>query len=336
MSRKRVIVTPDAASCAFLAALTPDPVRNCVVDSLTPQFFPSARMAAAGGSAGVAGLELFKFQWTAEALSHGHEVLYADADLIFRGLPSPHGAGGVAAAASQWRGDMASAVDPLRFFRAARENRGPGQPELQMMSDHSAHLEMNRGRCDERLMTGTYEFLSLSSTSASWRDATYERMYRPAIMQQPDGAVVSVDHAGLVCARGALWAPGAVGGCLSMALWFARPAPFVAELFREALGALRDLHAASRAAEGPPPGLDQVVFNRAVIASLTRLRLLVLDVRQAGNDIEQACARQALGNAPPPMLATHFRGPNKDNYMKRVSARQGRRNHATPAPYPAL
>ena len=309
VSLKRVIVTPDSASCAFLAALKPNPVLNCVVDGLTPQFFPSARAAGAG-------LELLKFQWTAEALSHGHDVLYTDADLIFRGVPSPHGASGAAAAASNWRGDMAAAVDPMRFFRSARDNKGPGVPDLQMMSDHSPNLEMMRDRCDDRLMAGTFEFLSRSSTYQSWREATYERMYRPTYVQQPDGAVVSVDHAGLVCARGELWAPGAVGGCLSMALWFARPTPGVAELFRESLGALRDLHAASRAAEGPPLGLDQVVFNRAVIAALTRFKLVVLDVRQAGNDVEQNCARQVLGGAPPPPLATHFRGPNKDNYMK--------------------
>jgi hypothetical protein len=79
---------------------------------------------------------------------------------------------------------------------------------------------------------------------------------------------------------------------------------------------IADLHAASRKAEGPPLGLDQVVFNRAVIAALTRFKLVVLDVRQAGNDVEQNCARLVLGGAPPPPLATHFRGPNKDNYMK--------------------
>jgi hypothetical protein len=309
VSLKRVIVTPDSASCAFLAALKPNPVLNCVVDGLTPQFFPSARAAGAG-------LELLKFQWTAEALSHGHDVLYTDADLIFRGVPSPHGASGAAVAASNWRGDIAAAVDPMRFFRSARDNKGPGVPDLQMMSDHSPNLEMMRDRCDDRLMAGTFEFLSRSSTYQSWREATYERMYRPTYVQQLDGVVVSVDHAGLVCARGELWAPGAVGGCLSMALWFARPTPGVAELFRESLGALRDLHAASRTAEGPPLGLDQVVFNRAVIAALTRFKLVVLDVRQAGNDVEQNCARQVLGGAPPPPLATHFRGPNKDNYMK--------------------
>jgi len=285
-----------------------------------------------------AALELLKFQWTAEALTHGHEVLYADADLIFRGMPSAHGQVGAAIAASLWRGDMEAAVDPLRFFRSQREAKGPGAPDLQMMSDHSANLDDVRGSCHGPLMAPTFEFISRSSTGSTWRDATYERAFRPAHLEQPTGANVAVDHAGLVCARGALWAPNAVGGCISMALWFARPAPNVAELFREALNGLRTVHAEAGAVAPPihaagdaagkaaadaarnadvPLGLDQIVFNRAVIAFLTRLKLVLLDVREAGNDIEQECARSLLGSAPPPPIATHYRGPQKDLWMKR-------------------
>lgn len=301
MAARRVVIGVDGETCGYLDAAE---VKNCVVDAFTAELFPAAARPRTG-------IELLKFQWTAEALLHGHEVLYVDADVIFRGRPGPQD--GVALP-----DDMAAAAsDPLIFFRAARRAKGPGVPDLQMMSDHSPNLDdaEDPSYCDLRLMEPTFEFLAASSTAPSWRDATYERAFRMPSAPLPENVHVEVDHAGLVCARGALWSPGGSGGCLSMALWFATPAnAAVVELFRGALATLRAMPADS------PPGMDQIAFNRMLPSFLSRLKLVVLDVRVAGNEFDQRCARKAIEGRPvppPPMLLTHFRGPTKTLHMRR-------------------
>jgi hypothetical protein len=292
---KRLIVALNEESCMKLEAKG---VRGCVVDKVTPtQFEPAARPGADFNSMG--GLVTFKYYWTQQALHLRKQVLYTDADVIFRRTKDPLDA---------------LLVSPRLLLGTMSNTTEPSLPDLQLISDHRYDSLAGTGRCSPTFQA-TLKTLIMSSVD--WRMHTYGDALKNAVESMSRGPVAAKaqDFASLECDVAHIYLKPT--SCVSTGFWFAQPTRPTIELFTEAM----HMQTIKR-----PANWEQAVFNEVFPGLASTVSAIILDPRLAGNVYEQLCALSMTldgpaAGLPQPVdpIITHFgyvKGPDKVARMK--------------------